>query len=315
MEQREDLLDRIPPLDDPAYNDVSGGDWLDDDDLVLGYVDGDGTAYAYPHKILNFHEIVNDTLAGKPVLASYCPLCRSGVVYDRRLDGRELGFGNTSALYQSDMVMYDRQTNSYWWHVRGKAIVGTLTGAELEALPSSTTTWAEWTDLHPGTKVLSRDTGHRRNYERDPFEGLGERLDGGDYPFPVTDAVRDDRLRPGDEVLGVTVDDESVAYPVGRLGDAAANDTVGGRKIVVLSSSEGPSAAAFSRKADGRTLTFELLDGGYRDAETGSRWTLDGRAVEGELSGERLEPVPSRSTFWFAFIAAFPETEISTGDR
>jgi len=110
-ELRERLLDVIPPIDRPVYGDVGAGDWLDQSDLVLGYVSG-GQAYAYPFKILNFHEIVNDDLDGLPVLISYCPLCRSAIVYDRRVGGDVLSFGNTSALYESDLVMVDRSTGS-----------------------------------------------------------------------------------------------------------------------------------------------------------------------------------------------------------
>lgn len=108
-ELRARLLHAIPPIDDPIYDDVTAGDWLNPDDPVLGYVAG-GQAYAYPFKILNYHEIVNDVLDGSPVLISFCPLCRSAIVYDRRVDGEVLSFGNTSALYESDMVMVDRGT-------------------------------------------------------------------------------------------------------------------------------------------------------------------------------------------------------------
>ena len=118
-ELRARLLDAIPPIDEPVYEDITGAcHWLDPADLVLGYVAG-GQAYAYPFKILNFHEIVNDEIDGVPVLVSYCPLCRSGVVYDRRVAGETLSFGNTSALYESDLVMVDRATGSYWWQGGG----------------------------------------------------------------------------------------------------------------------------------------------------------------------------------------------------
>ncbi len=111
-ELRARLLDEIPPIDNPVYETRENADWLSDDDLILGYVAGD-QPYAYPFRILNFHEIVNDELDRIPVLVSYCPLCRSAIVYDRRVDGALLTFGNTSALYQSDLVMVDRQTSSY----------------------------------------------------------------------------------------------------------------------------------------------------------------------------------------------------------
>ncbi len=304
------LRDAIPPLDSPKYDDAAAGDgWLQDDDLVIGYEGAEG-AYAYPIKILNFHEIVNDELDGVPVLVSYCPLCRSGIVYSRVLDGRELSFGNTSALYESDLVMYDRKTFSYWWQVAGRAIVGSLAGQQMEPLPSITTTWAQWRELHPDTRVLSRDTGYGRNYQRDPFQGYAGTVNAGRYPFPVSERVMDGRLAPADEVLGVTLNGASKAYPLRLLGEAAINDSSGGEAIVVFSSQRGPAGAAFLPQAGGRSLTFEAANGAFRDRETGSEWNLDGRAVAGPLKGSRLERLPSRYTFWFAYVAAFPEAEV-----
>jgi hypothetical protein len=327
------LLDAIPPLDEPEYDDPAGaswvpaqdgsetvtwvqdadargGDWLKDDDLIIGYVGEEGSAFAYPLKILNFHEIVNDEIDGVPVLVTYCPLCRSGVVYDRRLDGRLLTFGNTSALYESDLVMVDWQTNSYWWQTAGEAIVGTLSGKSLKPLPAATMTWGEWKAVHGGTEVLSRNTGFPRSYERDPFSNYGSLIDRGQFAFPVSDASLDDRLAAADEVLGVTVGEASKAYPLRKLGDAAVNDHVGGQRIVVFSSQEGPSANAFRADANGRALTFRYRGGRYVDHETESDWDLSGRATSGPLQGEQLHQLPSRYAFWFAFIAAIPDTEL-----
>lgn len=304
------LVDAIPPLDSPEYVDFARGAWLSEDDLVIGYEGSNGGAWAFPLKILNFHEIVNDELDGAPVLISYCPLCRSGVVYDRRLDGRELTFGNTSALYENDLVMFDRETNSYWWQVAGRAIVGELTGAELDVLPSVTTTWKQWREQHPDTLVLSRETGFDRPYERDVFAGYRDSVNDERFPFPVSDASLDGRLSPGDEVLGVIVNDESRAYSLRGLGDAAVNDELGGEPVVVLSSDDGPSGGAYSRIVDGRTLTFEEREGRYFDDETGTEWNLSGEAVAGPLMGTRLDALPARYTFWFAYVGAFPDTDV-----
>ena len=304
------LRDAIPPLDSPLYDPAEDGDWLQPDDLVLGYEAEDGRPYAYPIKILNLHEIVNDELAGRPVLITYCPLCRSGIVYDRNLGGRLLSFGNTSALYESDLVMYDRQTLSYWFQVRGEAIIGELTGARLEPLPSLTTTWSAWRALHPDTVVLSRNTGFARNYDRDVGEGLQDLVNDGRFPFPVTEAAIDGRLPAGALVLGVAWNGDQRAYPIEQLADATINETLGGEKIVVFSSAQGPAAAAFLAEADGRALTFRLRDGRYVDVETESEWSLAGEAVAGPLTGQRLEALPVRSTFWFAYVAAFPEAEV-----
>ncbi len=166
------LRDAIPPIENPVYEEVeAAGKWLKPDDVVLGYVDGDA-ALAYPTRILNYHEIVNEEINGVPVLISYCPLCNSGIVYDRRLDGQVLEFGNTSALYQSDMVMCDLQTFSYWFQVSGEAVVGNLLGRRLELLPTRFMRWAEWRETYPDSRVLSRDTGFSRPYERNPFAQL-----------------------------------------------------------------------------------------------------------------------------------------------
>ena len=151
------LRNAIRPIYSPRYEDASGGDWLDPGDLVLGYVSGSGQAYAYPIKFLNFHELVNDVIDGVPLLVTYCPLCASGVVFDRRVDGEVLTFGNTSALYNSDLVMFDHSSGSYWFQTGGEAVVGTRTGTRLDPLPSSVMTWDQWLALYPETNVLSLD--------------------------------------------------------------------------------------------------------------------------------------------------------------
>ncbi len=304
---RRALVDAIPPIDGPRYLGPCGGEWLDKGDAVVGYVDDDGIAYAYPFKILNFHEIVNDELAGVPVVITYCPLCRSGIVYDRRVDESELVFGNTSALYENDLVMFDRQTNSYWWQVAGRAVVGTLTGSELRALSSSTLTWGRWRAEHPETLVLARPDGTGIDYDVDPFADYDRSVSAGRFPFPVGDSARDDRLDLAAPVLGVVESDgTATAYALDQLGDAAVNDG----DLVVLSSSDGPAGAVYERTVDGRRLTFRAVEDGWEDDETGSRWTLAGEATSGPLAGTQLVSVPSRSSFWFAFAGAYPEARV-----
>jgi hypothetical protein len=306
---RERLLDAIPPIDEPIYDPVSGGDWLAPTDLVLGYVAG-GQAYAYPFKILNFHEIVNDVIDDVPVLISYCPLCRSGVVYDRRIDGQTVSFGNTSALYESDLVMVDRATGSYWWQVAGKAIVGPLTDTSLEPLPSEIDTWRNWRTIHPDTLVLSRDTGFARPYANDSFANYTESLDTNDPPFSFGTTSTDGRLAANALVVGLELDGTVRAYPIDDL-EAPINDVVGTTPVVIFPTDGG--AVAYRASVDGVPLVFAAGADGIVDEDTGSRWTSDGMAIVGGLAGTRLERVPMRTTFWFAFIGAFPETEIFGG--
>ena len=214
----ENLRDAIPPIHEPIYEQGRNATWLGDTDMVLGYA-VNGGAWAYPLRILNFHEIVNDHLDGEPVLISYCPLCFSGVVYRRVLGEQVLTFGNTSALYESDMVMLDYNTGSYWWQVAGRAIVGPLTDETLTVLPSMTTTWGEWHLLYPESLVLSQETGFDRNYSRDPFQGFAAYINQGNFAFPVSAAALDERLPPGARVLVVRVEEEARAYPVESLGN------------------------------------------------------------------------------------------------
>lgn len=320
------LVDVIPPLDanralldevtagrvgEVHYIEASEADAVPEDQLVLGYVADDGRAYAFPIGILNLHELVNDTLGGRAVLISYCPLCRSGVVYERVVDGTVLSFGNTSALFQNDLVMFDRQTNSYWFQTGGEAIVGVLTGTRLPVLPSTLIPWAAWRSEHPGTLVLSTQTGFTRNYLRDPFDGYERSVNAGRFPFDVdAEVLNDDRLPLGEMVLGVELGGEARAYPLNMLGDTAVNDEIAGRAVVVFSSASGPSGNAFDPHLDGERLRFRYADGAYEDAETGSRWSLSGLALDGPLAGAQLAALPSRSAFWFSYRSAFPEVVV-----
>ena len=307
----EKLRDAIPPIHAPKYESASNAsDWLVDDDVIIGYAVNE-SAWAYPVRILNYHEIVNDSLAGQPVLVAYCPLCGSGIVFSRRAAGRVLKFGNTSALYESDMVMFDYQTGSYWWHVAGRAIVGTLEGTRLQTLAGGiTTSWREWRRLYPATRVLSRDTGHRRDYSRDPFVGYPQVLNRGRFAFPVSEAATDGRLPPATLVLAVAHRREARAYPVHEDWPRLMQDELGGEPLVVLAERRGSGGAVFSRRVHERVLSFALVDDEMVDRQTNSVWDLAGRAVRGPLSGQSLEQLPVKTSFWFAIVASVPDITI-----
>lgn len=226
----DSLLDAIPPIDTPDYEPAASAGWLAGDDLVVGFVDTDGAAWAFPVRILNFHEIVNDQFAQVPVLISYCPLCGSGVVFDRRLDDEVLSFSNTSALHENDLVMIDRETGSYWWQVPGRALAGPLAAAELEVIPSQTTSWQQWTETHPATQVMARP--RLGNYERDPFVGYQDRVDQGLTPFPVgSGALEDERLAPGARVVVATIEGVTRAWPTTPA--RSIEDTLAGTTVTV----------------------------------------------------------------------------------
>jgi hypothetical protein len=314
----ERLRDAIKPIYRANYVDPGTDDWLEANDLVVGYVGHEsGQAFAYPLKFLNFHELVNDEIDGIPLIITYCPLCGSGVVFDRRIDDQTLVFGNTSALYNSDLVMFDHQTGSYWFQTGGEAVVGTLTGSRLEPLPSSVMGWGDWLELHPNTRVLSREQGlgtRPSQYLNDPFSTYADFINGGEdrYPFPVDGELINEALRPAEIVLAVEVDGVERAYPPGRVGDAAVNDQIGDKPVVVLSRGTSQSATVFSPvlEADARLLEFEFSDGEFRDLQTGSIWNFGGLATAGELEGAKLNPLPSRRAFWFSISISNPEIDI-----
>ena len=215
-----DLRDAIAPVANPVYGGPDSLPWLEDTHLVMGYRSGD-SAFAYAINILNLHEIVNDVIDGVPLVVTYCPLCFSGVVFNRQLsDGSLLTFGNTSALYQSDMVMYDHQTGSYWFQVGGEAVVGAMTGTRLDLLPSSTMEWGDWLKLNPETEVLvgmagdpERFTGRR--YESGLPANYQSQINREQFAFPVDKTRLDTRLTAGEIVVTVETNGGGQGLPFG----------------------------------------------------------------------------------------------------
>jgi hypothetical protein len=314
--------DGIPSIDAPKFQSTREADeWLSDREPVVFVQVGDD-ARAYPIQILIWHEIVNDTVGGEPLLVTFCPLCNTAIAFNRTFDGTVLDFGTTGRLRYSNLIMYDRQTETWWQQATGDAIAGEYTGAQLEFYPASMISWTDFKALYPDGKVLSRDTGHVRNYGRNPYYGYD---DINQTPFLFNGATPT-QLPPMARVLTVDLNGEAAAYPYEVLSEVRViNDTVGGEEIVVLwtegaasaldtsSIPEGRevgSAAAYSRLLDGQPLDFEFKDGKILDKQTGSEWNIFGLAVAGEWKGRQLEPVVSINHFWFSWAAFKPETRV-----
>lgn len=309
--------DGIPPIDEPRFLDASNVDFLADDEPVLALTVGDETR-AYPVQVLIWHEIVNDTLDGVPVTVSYCPLCNSAIAYDRRLGDRVLDFGTSGQLFNSALVMYDRQTESLWSHFTGEAVVGHLTGEQLETFPVATVSWSSFRDAHPDALVLSRDTGHDRSYGTNPYPGYDD-VDTAPFLF---DGEVDGRLAAKERVIGidrptgavavtasllreervVEVDDVVAWHLPGAASALDASDVADGRDV--------GASNVFAPEVDGEQLTFRGVDGGFEDLETGSTWDILGRAVDGPLEGSQLTAIDHVDTFWFAWAAFQPGTEL-----
>jgi len=189
--------DGIPALDAPKTLEASAAPW-EDDERVIGVALG-GEARAYPLAILVWHELVNDTLGGRPILVSYCPLCATGIVFDRRIRGRDRSFGVSGLLYRSDLLLYDRETESLWSQISAEAVTGPSVGARLQLIRSSVTTWGAWKAAHPASRVLTRETGHRRPYGETPY---GDYAQSPGLLFPVP---ADARYHPKMPTLGLRI--------------------------------------------------------------------------------------------------------------
>lgn len=235
--------DGIPALTDPKFLPAEKS-WLRPDDRVIG-VSWGGTAKAYPIRILNWHEIVNDELGGRRIAVTYCPLCGTGMVFSARAGGMDRRFGVSGLLYNSDVLLYDKETRSLWSQIMRKAVAGHSKGVGLEQLPAQNTTWKAWIKAHPKTLVQSKKTGYYRDYDSDPYGGyaLSSRT-----MFPVS--PMDDRLHSKRWVLGVIVSGKAKAYPVDRCPSKEFGDRIGGEQVTVLCDKEARTARVLDAEGE-----------------------------------------------------------------
>jgi hypothetical protein len=319
--------DGIPSIDDPRFvKPEEAAGWLDGSEPVIALAIY-GEARAYPLQILTWHEIVNDVVGGVPVAVTFCPLCNSAIVFDRRLDGQVYEFGTSGLLRNSDLIMYDRTTESLWQQLTGEAIVGDLAGRQLEFLPASLVGFDDFRARYPVGEILSRDTGHQRSYGQNPYAGYDTI---GQSPF-LFDGEEDGRLPAMARVVTVGLPPTGdagrqtyVAYPYSVLAEMGAiNDTHGGHDLVVLhepgtsSALDAPliregqdvgATGVFDPVIDGQKLTFRREGDAIVDDETGSMWDILGHAIAGPLAGRRLDPIVHGDQFWFAWATFRPDT-------
>ncbi len=263
--------DGIPPIDQPKFVSVQeASKQLSDAEPGLA-LEIDNVSRFYPFQILVWHEIVNDSINGKRVLVTYCPLCLSGIVFDPAVKGERVEFGTSGKLWNSNLVMYDRKTNSLWSQILGEAIVGEMTGTKLAVLSSDQVRFGEWKRLHPNGQVLSRDTGATRFYGQDPY---GNYYTTPGTFFPV--GKEDGRLGEKEFVLGIVINGKAKAYwPPAIKKARTVEDNFEGKTIVARYEKEIDAVRLFEKKPDG---------------------TL-----------ERINPF---SAFWFSWAAAHPDTEL-----
>ena len=277
--------DGIPAIDHPHFVSVpQANEWLADREPVIE-LDLGGTARAYPLQILIWHEIVNDAVVGTPVAVTFCPLCNTALVFDRRLDRRTLDFGTTGNLRNSDLVMYDRQTETWWQQFGGAAVVGKLAGAQLRQLPARIVAWEDFAARHPDGEVLSRHTGFVRPYGQNPYTGY-DNVDS--PPFFGAANADDKRLPPKERVVYIERGDDAVAVPLSWLAQKKRVVVeLGGERLEVVFTGTASSALDSAAIAEGRQV---------------------GSAEVCSLTTGRL--VPFDQPFWFAVAAFRPNVRI-----
>lgn len=326
---RPDPRDAIPPIDDPQFETVEeASQWLVDREPVV-LLELGGTARAYPLRILTSHEVANDEVEGRSVVVTYCPLCNSAVTFDREVGGQVLRFGVSGLLRNSDLVMWDRQTESLWQQITGEGIVGELAGTMLEFIPSPLASWGDFRAEFPDGRVLSRDQGiyPPELYSTQPYAGY----DSSTNPF-LFRGTPDDRYPAMERVVAVRIDGTNKAYPFSVISqERVVNDEVAGTPILVVFGADDTASVldsgdvatgravgvglAFERAVGDEVLTFEVQgEDRFADRETGSTWDLFGNALDGPLAGETLTPVVNTNELWFAWAAFNADAPVYTGN-
>ncbi|NND87081.1 MAG: DUF3179 domain-containing protein [Nitrosopumilus sp.] len=294
--------DGIPSIDNPVFTDVGNSFFMSDTDTVIG-LNLNGETKAYPLFILVWHEIVNDKVGEIPVSVTYCPLCYTNQVFERKINGEEVEFGTSGKLYNSNLLMYDRLTESYWSQALGIAVKGKLAGYKLNLIPFDVMTWGDWKTLYPDTLVLTTDTGYARSYTTDPY---GNYYTEPRIMFPVEHS--DDRIHPKEIVVGLEIDAVFKAYKQSDLeSNMIINDSINEIPIVLLSL-YAENSRVYERLVDGVVLDFQYVDDKIIDQQTKSEWNYEGLGIAGEYSGKQLKRIPIEPGFWFEWFAFHPDT-------
>ena len=303
--------DGIIALANPSLEPAASITYLNSGSLVIGVKIGD-QARAYPHDILDWHEIVNDDFKSASIAMTYCPLTGSGVAWNRIVEGDTTTFGVTSMLYNSNLIPYDRATRSYWSQMKLLCVHGEHIGTAAETFPVVETTWGTWLKMYPESEVVTTQTGYGRPYGQYPY------LDYRTSNFliwPISNA--DSRLFSKERVAGVIIGERAKVYRFSTFVDTARtiNDSFEGVPLVIVGSAVDNLLVIFYRTLDGSVLTFTPLQGRLpvvmKDDE-GTTWDVFGGGVSGPRAGLQLPLPRTFIAYWFAWGAFYPEAEIYT---
>jgi len=301
--------DAIPALSNPSLVEISEAGYMFDPELVIGYYDGQ-TAIAYPHHILDWHEVINHQVNGFFMTITYCPLTGTGIGWPQNIDGFETEFGVSGLLYNNNLITFDRNTGSNWSQITSQAVNGPKIGTQIPIFQLVETRWSTWKEMFPNTKVASRDTGWDRPYGQYPYDDFRSNHD--ELFFPLT--VDDQRLPRKERVHGLIVNDQVKVFRFDSFGsdNTLIFDTFQDEELVVVGNVDRNYIVSFFRKlADGSSPNFQVLDEGkvILGDDQGNKWDIYGNPVAGTLQ-EPLIPTRSFMGFWYAWGAFFPSPEI-----
>jgi len=303
-------VDGIPSIDNPKFAPASTITDVGDNDLVI-VMRSAGQVKAYPHDIMDWHEIVNDGPIDAPFTMSYCPLTASAIAWEGNLADADRSYGVSGLLYDSNLLLYDRATETLWSQMLQLAVNGPRIGDRPRQLRLFETSFSTLKVMYPDALVLTRDTGNVRNYDEYPY---GDYQSSDEFLFRIR--RQDNRMRPKERVLGIHTDDKSKVYQIGAFGASTQtiNDQFANQSIVVVGNSALSYAAIYDRQlADGTILDFSPLQDDLPNVMTdseGNVWDIFGTAVSGPRTGEQLEVTPSYIAMWFAWVAIFSDVEI-----
>ncbi len=300
--------DGIPSVDQPQFDLASEVNTINDNDLIIGIL-VNGEPKAYPHNILDWHEIVNDELGNEAFALTYCPLTGTGIAWDRNINGSLTTFGVSGKLYNSNLMPYDRSTDSYWSQMRLDCVTGGLLGTNINTIPIIETKWSTWKESYPNSKVLNTNTGFSRNYEQYPYGDY--RTNDSNIIFPVSPL--DSRLPAKERALVLINGDNKKVYSNKLFSNGKLiQDEINNEPFIVVGSELKNFVVAF--KDPGLIdpqFRFDELPVIVEDA-SGNRVTLTGEVISGPLAGSQLESPVNYMGYFFALGAFYPNVEIYT---
>lgn len=298
--------DGIPSIDAPQFTDANSVSFLNNEDLVIGIINN-GVVKAYPHIILDWHEVVNDNIGGKAVTINYCPLTGTAFGWESTVNGSATTFGVSGLLYNANLILYDRRTDSNWSQIALQCVNGELINDRPTVTQVIETNWLTWKTLYPNSEVLNTSTGFSRTYGTSPY---------GDYAtnnnrFIFTPAIFNNSLPSKERVYAIINNEKSRTYQFSKLTNGKAfKETFEGKEYLIVGNEHLIHAFEIDTNHSNLTFEYEFNNEAFFKDNEGNMWNVFGEAVLGPRTGEALTPATSVVSYWFAIANFYPNPSI-----